>query len=133
MRIMIDANVIYSALYSPNSIIANMVEFIKQHHTLVLCQYVLDEADAAFKEKRPTLHESFLLRLYRLPEEIYNLTDIDTEKYPKIRDFKDIPVIAHVIESQVDIFITGDKDFDEVNITKPQIMKPRQFIDAYIK
>jgi hypothetical protein len=31
------------------------------------------------------------------------------------------------------LLITGDKDFDEVIVDRPRIMKPRKFIDEYIK
>jgi predicted nucleic acid-binding protein len=40
--------------------------------------------------------------------------------------------LSAAIESNADIFITGDKDFDEINIDKPIIMKPRKFADEYM-
>jgi predicted nucleic acid-binding protein len=43
MRIMLDSNVLFSALIKPESMISQMVEHIKQNHTLVLAQYIIDE------------------------------------------------------------------------------------------
>jgi predicted nucleic acid-binding protein len=40
--------------------------------------------------------------------------------------------LAHAIESKVDILITGDKDFDDIIIETPKILKPRQYIEKYL-
>jgi putative PIN family toxin of toxin-antitoxin system len=37
---------------------------------------------------------------------------MDYGKYPQIRDKDDILLLASAIETNADIFITGDKDFD---------------------
>jgi len=44
-----------------------------------------------------------------------------------------LPVLANAIESKVELFITGDKDFDDVIVEKPKIIKPRKYIDEYMK
>jgi predicted nucleic acid-binding protein len=62
---------------------------------------------------------------------------VDYKKYPQVRDKDDIPLLASAIEAEAeaeaDIFITGDKDFDEIKITKPRIMKPRNYIEEYME
>jgi predicted nucleic acid-binding protein len=40
--------------------------------------------------------------------------------------------LANAIESNVDILITGDKDFDEIIIKRPQIIKPGKYITEYM-
>jgi len=60
------------------------------------------------------------------------MSSYDINQHPAIRDEKDIPVLAAAIESKVDIFITGDKDFDDVKIERPRIMKPKQYSDEYM-
>lgn len=50
---------------------------------------------------------------------------------PKIRDKKDIPVIVSAIASDVDILITGDKDFAELSIERPEILTPSEFLNRY--
>ena len=57
---------------------------------------------------------------------------MDYSKYPQIRDINDIPILANAIESRTDILITGDKDFQNIKLTKPQIMTPRKYFDKYI-
>lgn len=49
-----------------------------------------------------------------------------------IRDWNDYPVLYTAIVEDVDVFITGDKDFADVEIEKPAIMSPAEFIDRYI-
>ena len=69
----------------------------------------------------------------KVPYELFILKKFDSKKYPNIRDTDDLPVLANAIESNIDVLVTGDKDFDDVIIEKPKIMKPREYIDEYIK
>jgi predicted nucleic acid-binding protein len=64
--------------------------------------------------------------------ELINIKIMDYKKYPQIRDRDDIQLLAAAIETEADIFVTGDKDFDEIVITKPKIMKPRNYIEEYM-
>jgi predicted nucleic acid-binding protein len=36
------------------------------------------------------------------------------------------------METDADVFITGDKDFDNIKITRPKIMKPKDYIEEYM-
>jgi predicted nucleic acid-binding protein len=69
----------------------------------------------------------------KVPYELFILEKIDNKKYPKIRDMDDLPVLANAIESNVDLLVTGDKDFDNITIEKPIIINPRNYIDEYMK
>ena len=136
MRIMLDANVLFSAIHLPKSIIANIVDYIKANHTIVLCEYIVNETLFAFSDKFHNHREKMLnLNTYfiDLTFESHILRELEHSEYPNIRDIKDLPVLIAAIESGVDILITGDLDFDDVKIDKPRIMKPRQFQDEYMK
>ena len=43
----------------------------------------------------------------------------------------DTPVIVSAIVSDVDILITGDKDFAELSIERPEILIPSEFLNRY--
>ena len=133
MRIMIDANVIFSATLFRESPISMMVEHIIENHTLVLCPYVINEAKESFKYKFPAKYHEIEDYIENIHHVMVDLNYIDESKYPPIRDRKDIDVLANAIEAQVDILITGDTDFHDIKIDKPRIMKPRQFQDEYMK
>ena len=49
----------------------------------------------------------------------------------QIRDINDYPVLYSAIISNVDILITGDLDFKDVEIEHPEIMTPREYIQHY--
>ena len=48
---------------------------------------------------------------------------------PSVRDAKDEPVLASAIHADVDILITGDKDFSAVQIDRPVILTPAAFLE----
>ena len=47
----------------------------------------------------------------------------------KIRDPKDRPILRSAIKEKIDIFLTGDKDFLEANISTPKIMNAADFVN----
>lgn len=61
---------------------------------------------------------------------INKLNDVE-EKLFEIRDEDDYIILHTAILENVDIFITGDKDFKEVDIEKPEIMTIREFLQKY--
>ena len=131
MRIMLDTNILLSALVFRSEKMAHLIESIVENHTLVLCSYVIDEARAVVTRKSSryqTVLDSFLSKL---PFEMAE-TPIWTSDMPNIRDDKDKPVIASAIAADVDILITGDKDFSGIDIKRPEIMMPSDFFDKYM-
>ena len=47
----------------------------------------------------------------------------------KIRDMKDQPILNAAITSNVDIIITGDKDFLSLDIKRPKCMTAAEFLE----
>ena len=50
----------------------------------------------------------------------------------EIRDRNDYPVLYTAIQDGVDVLITGDKDFSEVDVEHPEILTPAQFLERYV-
>ena len=132
MYIMVDANIIISAILFPQSKIAETIKHIISNHELTLSQYTIDEIEEVFRNKFPHRISEMKMFMQKLPYKLFHLKEIDNKKYPKIRDNDDLPVLINAIESKVDILITGDKDFDDVKITHPMILKPREYLEKYI-
>ncbi|GHV57930.1 hypothetical protein AGMMS49579_24530 [Spirochaetia bacterium] len=99
----------------------------------MLSQYTIDETKKVFTKKFPHRIDEMDKFMEKIPYKLFFLNEIDNEKYPNIRDIDDLPVLANAIESNVDLLVTGDKDFDEIMIKKPKIIKPRKYIDEYMK
>lgn len=128
MRIMTDTNILISAILFPNSIAKRVLEKILVEHQLVLCSYIIDEIHKVFESKfwdKIEIVEPFLLELSF--ELVYTPKRINPDKYPNIRDKNDLPILVSAILSDIDIFITGDKDFHAVDIEKPRIITLKDF------
>ena len=130
---MVDANIIVSAILFPQSIVAETIKFIVSNHELTLSQYTIDEVKEVFNKKFPHRKKEMKYFIEKLPYKLFSLKEIDNKKYPNIRDIDDLPVLANAIESNIDLLVTGDKDFNEIRINKPKIMNPRKFLEKYKK
>lgn len=132
MRIMIDTNIIISAILFPNSSPSKFIEEVTSKHTVVLCSHIIDELHRVFNKK----FKEQLLNLERFLskfsyEYVYTPLDIEIEKYPKIRDIADLPILVSAIIEDIDIIVTGDKDFFEVEIDRPEIMTVKEYLEKY--
>ena len=131
MRVMIDTNVLISALLFPSQQMNKLIYIITTEHQLVLSSYVVDELLNVTRRKFESKIEAVDLLLSQIPYEL-----VYTPKQPKpglfeIRDEKDYPVLYSAIIEGVDVFITGDKDFDGVDLEKPEIVSPAGFLEKY--
>ncbi|OGO77447.1 MAG: putative toxin-antitoxin system toxin component, PIN family [Clostridiales bacterium GWB2_37_7] len=132
MRIMIDTNIIISAILFPNSAPSKFIEEVTSKHTVVLCSHIIDELhrvfNKKFKDKLLNL-EKFLSKFSY--EFVYTPLEIEIEKYPDIRDIADLPILASAIIEDVDAIVTGDKDFFEVEIDRPEILSVKEYLEKY--
>ena len=59
---------------------------------------------------------------------IYTPRNINFDEFPSVRDQKDSPILATALIEDIDIFITGDKDFLVLEIDRPEIMTMKDFL-----
>lgn len=131
MRIMFDTNVLISMILFPNASFGRMLDYIIRNHHLVLSSFVVDELLAVVDRKFPGRKEAIDEFLSNLTYElVYTPRHVKSGLF-QIRDIKDYPVLYTAIIENIDIFITGDKDFEEVDIEMPIIMTPASFIEQY--
>jgi predicted nucleic acid-binding protein len=116
----------------PNSIVAKSFQHLTDNYNLVLSEYTIYEIEDVFNEKFPHKIDEMKDFIKNIPYELFIFNEADNKKYPKIRDINDLPVLINAIESNVDLFITGDKDFNDLIIDKPKIITPRKYIEEYI-
>ena len=127
MRIMLDTNVLISALLFPGVKMDAMMNYIFIHHQLVLSSYVVDELKRVVKRKFPgkEMATNKLLMMMSF-EYVYTPSKVD------IRDAKDYPVLYTAIIEDVDVLVTGDKDFSDIDVEKPEILSPSQFMEKFL-
>lgn len=115
MRVFVDSNILFSAIAFPGSSAWQAIRKIFEHGTLLICTYSIEEIKTVLERKLPNKVIAFEEFLLSVPFELV-YTPFNFDNLPHIRDEKDKPILASIILSQPDFFITGDKDFftDEI-------------------
>ena len=133
MRVMLDTNVLISAIVLKSKLMNEMLEIIINNYKLVLSSYVINELKQVIARKFKGKSENLDEFLTALPYEFVYTPDVIDKELFEIRDEMDYPVLYTAIIEDVDILITGDKDFAEVEVEKPEILSPAEFIANYSK
>ena len=132
MRVFVDTNTLLSAIVFPKGTTALAFQGVLAHHRLVLCTYVLEEAKRVIESKFPSFVKAFALFINSLDFElVYTPTDIAYDE-TLMRDPKDVPILITAQRENVDIILTGDKDFHALEIKHPEILSASQFVDKYL-
>jgi putative PIN family toxin of toxin-antitoxin system len=131
MRIAIDTSILISVILFPNTPLDRMIKIITEKHKMVLSSFVIEEllnvVERKFSGKRGALDRF----LSKFPYEmVYTPKEMERGLF-RIRDETDYPVLYTAIIKDVDVFITGDKDFLDIEIEKPEILMPAQFLEKY--
>lgn len=129
---MLDTNVLISALLFPGAKMDTMMNFIFTQHQLVLSSYVVEELKNVVRRKFPKKEQVIdKLLLMMSFEYVYTPKEIEDGLFD-IRDVKDYPVLYTAIIEDVDILVTGDKDFADIDVEKPEIMTPAEFMEEFL-
>ena len=128
---MLDTNVLISAIVFTNPRMDSLIYKATLDHQLVLSSYIIDELLDVTKRKFPDKVKDIDLFLTRLPYELVYTPREQNHCIFSIRDVDDYPVLYSAIIEGVDLFVTGDGDFDGVEIEKPEIITPSQFLQRY--
>ena len=128
MRIMLDTNVIISLFLFPSEHMNAFKKVLVRHH-IVLCSYVVEEIKEVVSRKFPGKTGSLDTFFKELPFEMtYTPQQIDETNYPVLRDACDLPVLVSALIEEIDVLVTGDKDFSDIDIERPEILSPQEFI-----
>lgn len=131
MRVMVDTNVLISLLIFSSEKMNQMMECIFLEHQLVLSSYIVGELKDVVKRKFPSKSEVVDSLLAKMNYEyVYTPDNINGTLF-EIRDAKDYPVLYTAILEEIDILVTGDNDFADVDVEKPEIMTPAEFVKRY--
>jgi len=115
MRVMLDTNVLLSALLFPGERMNRMMRFIFEEHRLVLSSFVVEELTYVVKRKFPGKLQAVDRLLASMSFELaYTPQEIEPRLF-QIRDMKDCPILYTAIQESVDVLIPGDKGFSDVS------------------
>ena len=130
---MVDTNVLISLLVFSSKKMNRMMECIFMEHQLVLSSYIVEELKDVVRRKFPDKVGVVDTLLAKMNYEYVYTPDILDETLFEIRDVKDYPVLYTAVLEDVDILVTGDSDFEDVDVDKPEILAPAEFVERYIK
>ena len=132
MRIMLDTNILVSMIFFPSEQTRKFRQIICECNEIILCDYVLEElrlvVDRKFPERKIALEHFFKELPFEL---VHTPRNMNLDKYPSVRDQKDSPILATAIIENVDVFITGDKDFLVLDMGRPEITTMTDFAEKY--
>lgn len=128
LKILTDTNILISAVWSKNSLIAKLLIFIADNHKLYLTTQNITEFKEAVHRKMPQKQAEITTLLSKLS---YKEISTSSHTHRIIRDATDQPILNAAIKHKLDIIITGDKDFIALNLKKPKCLTPSQFISDY--
>ena len=131
MRVMLDTNIWISAIIFKSEKMNSLINKLYKEHEIIICSYIIEELRRIVNDKfnvdievLEIFFEEFPFELVHSPKVVYN-------KLFNIRDEADYIILHTAILENVDVFITGDKDFKEVEIERPEIMTVNEFLEKY--
>ena len=130
MRVMLDTNILISMFVFKS--MKSLIDCITNKHTIVICSYVIEELHEVINRKFPDKKKDLESFLLKLPFElVYTPQTVNASNLFTIRDADDEKVLYSAIIADVDILLTGDKDFSDVDVEKPEILTPHDFLNKY--
>lgn len=131
MKVMLDTNILVSAFIFKSKTMNELINKLSNEHEILIASYCVEELKELIRSKfnvsSKALNEFLITFPFNL---VYSPCDVDEELF-EIRDKEDYIILYTAIIEDVDIFITGDKDFKDVNIEKPEIMTVKEFLEKY--
>ena len=131
MRVLIDTNVLVSAVLFPGGVTRQALACAVESDTdAIVCDYTISELHDVFERK-------FSDQVKLLPRFMAYLssgvTIVATPESPglnepTLRDPKDQPILSAARAFEVDLILTGDKDLLEAGLNRPRTVSPGVFL-----
>ncbi|MCL2426929.1 MAG: putative toxin-antitoxin system toxin component, PIN family [Oscillospiraceae bacterium] len=125
MKILVDSNILISALFYPNSTPSRALIHAAKNHMLFISDYNILELRRISQEKFAKKQADVDLFLAELKYKLISAPDFEQEL---INDPKDAPILNAAIAANVDIIISGDKHFLCLDFEKPKTIRPADYL-----
>ncbi len=132
MNVFLDTNILISAVLNSNSTPAKaFIKAVSFPNRGLVCEQNIDEMRRIFNRKFPAKIQALetFLSLALLTLEVVNIPELEYTSENNIRDINDRAILRAAIYANVDILVTGDKDFLESDIVNPKILTAAEFLD----
>ena len=129
MKILADTNVLISAMVFDGRVL-KLLEYLlalqERNVYVLVSEYVDNEFLNTLLKKWPSRAWN-IYREYRTMNFVF--CESSTQITGTLRDVNDVPVLSDALYHDVDIILTGDRDFLEAGITRPLIYSPSMLAD----
>ena len=124
MRILIDTNILFSAILFPRSRVADTLIYITRNHEMFLTDQNITELKEVVRRKCP----EHMPAVYALLSELsFTLIPAISSSDDRMRDRKDQPILNAAIMEDLDMILTGDKDFLSLALERPECLSVAEF------
>lgn len=131
MKVLIDTNILISAILNPDGSPSKaFFKAVTHPNKELICEQNLDELRRVFNRKFSTklsALETFLASALTTIE-VFPVPNREYAFETSVRDMTDRLILRASIKADVDILLTGDKDFLDSGIKHPRIMTASEFI-----
>jgi len=135
MRVLIDSNVLFSAVYSKGSVpYQAFSKAVEPPNQCLICEQSIEELRRAFNRKFPSKIDS-LERFLSFALSVVEVVPVPYLIHPeeeKIRDIDDRPILRAALKAGADILVTGDADFLDSSVTSPRMITAAQFVETVL-
>lgn len=131
MKVMLDTNILISAFVFKSKKMNELIYKLSKEHEIIICSYTIEELKELVSTKFKVSQRDLDEFLQNFPFDlVYSPTSVENKLF-EIRDKDDYIILHTAIIEDIDVFLTGDKDFDDVDIEKPEIMNVTEFLEKY--
>ena len=131
MRVLIDTNILVSAVMFPHGLARQaLINAVESDTIAIVCDYSITELHRVFERKFPDevgLLPHFVAFL-SAGATIVTTPDRPASDEPTLRDPKDQPILSAALAANADLIMTGDKDLLEAGLTRPRAVDPRSWL-----
>jgi putative PIN family toxin of toxin-antitoxin system len=136
MRCLIDTNVLFSAALKPGSVPDKaFAKACTMPDSAFICDYSLEELRRTFQQKFPKFQDDLEKFIEAVQGDVAVIhadnISIKHGATHRLRDLKDAPILDAAIENDIDIIVSGDKDFIVLELDRPKTVTPADFLENY--
>lgn len=128
MKILVDTNILFSAMLWPGSKPAQVLAFVSEYHQLFIADWSIAELRDILTRKAPEVLPDVEVFLAEFPFELI-IAPLHPEKL--ISDPKDQPILNAAIFADVDYIVSGDKHFLQLDMNHPKPITATDFLDQF--
>lgn len=128
---LVDANVLISAITLQPSRVSPIVEYLFKTHEFCISHHIASELTRNTLRLKPQM--SVVVQEFLNRNELVWIHEISESSKIIHRDNSDQPILDAAIDFDVEVIISGDKGFHALEIERPRVMYPADFIEEYIK